>query len=812
MTVSAATVVRRAITATYRLQLHSGFGFDDAAAVVPRLAGLGISHLYLSPILQAVPGSAHGYDVLDHTRLSADLGGAPAFERLTERAHEHGLGIVVDVVPNHMARPTPESANAPFWSVLRDGRKSEYVDWFDVDWDAQGGRILLPVLGSPLSEVLANGELTVTEGPDGGLLHYYDHAFPLRSGTSSLPLAELVDAQHYRLAWWKTASTELNYRRFFDVDSLVAIRVEEPAVWDTTHRVLLDCFRSGAVDGFRIDHPDGLYDPRDYLQRLADATSSAENPAGTWVVAEKILAEGEPLPADWPCAGTTGYDALNLVQGLFVDPLGREPLLRLWTELTGDPRGAEAVVAESKRLVATTVLAAETERLTRLAVSAAADGRRDLSASRLRAAITELLLGMVVYRGYAGTEQGAAVIAGAEARAAATAPDLAVELAFLGELATDADRYPEFTARFGQTAGPVMAKGIEDTAFYRFHPLSCLTEVGGDAGSFGVAADDFHAWCTAAAAEHPAGMTTLSTHDTKRSEDTRARLVVLSEAAGEWEAVVARVRAASAAYRPVVLDGPTESLIWQTLYAVSPWGGAGAVAAGRLHAYLEKAVREAKLHTTWTAPDETYEKALHTFADAVLDDPAVTGELAEFADGPARAGVRAVTLGQKLVQLTMPGVPDVYQGCEIVSRTLVDPDNRDAVDHTGIGRRQGRLDDAGPGTGLDDEKLLVVSRTLRLRRELPEVFAGSYTALATGTPNVVAFLRGGQVAVVVSRFLSRPAEPGPSGPADATRVSLPAGTWTDVLSGSTITVDDGGVALRELLTALPVALLRKVSA
>ncbi len=824
---AAGRVSRVVPTATYRLQLHAGWGFDAAAAVVGQLAALGVSHLYLSPVLQAVPGSLHGYDVLDHTRLSEDLGGQAAFDRLAARAREHGLGIVVDVVPNHMARPTPESGNAPFWSVLRDGRGSSYADWFDIDCEAGGGRVLLPVLGSALGDVLAAGELTV----DGDVLRYYDHEFPIAAGTAGLEMPELLDAQHYRLAWWRTGAEELNYRRFFDVDSLVAIRVEDAGVFDATHAVLLDLYRRGAVDGFRIDHPDGLADPGGYLDMLATATD------GAWVVAEKILEDGEELPSGWACAGTTGYDALNLVQGLFVDPAGEQALLRLWTDIGGDPRSAAAVIEASERQIATTVLDAEVERLTRIAAREAAAGRRDLSPPRLKAAVLELLVAMEVYRGYAGTEQGAAVIGEALDRARTAVPDLAVELAFVAGLAVTPVRaggdpaadtaattaagvgagvgvpspgHVEFTARFGQTAGPVMAKGIEDTAFYRWHPLSCLTEVGGDPARFGRSADELHAWCTRAAATHPAGMTTLSTHDTKRSEDTRARLVVLAEHAADWVAVVARLRDATADRRPARLDGATESLLWQTLYAVSPWDGGprgGAVAAARLDGYLEKAMREAKVHTTWTAPDEAYEAAVHGFAADVLGDAAVLGVLADFAARTAPA-VRAVTLGQKLVQLTMPGVPDVYQGCEIVSRTLVDPDNRADVDHDAIAGLLADLDRGDPATDLDAEKLLVVSRALRLRRRHPEVFTGGYAALATGTPLAVGFLRGGRVAVVVARFVGRSgADPLDGDLFDSARLGLPAGTWTDELTGRVVSAAADGVALREVLDHLPVALL-----
>ena len=833
---------------TYRLQLHAGFGFAAAAAVLEHLRTLGIDTVYLSPVLQAVPGSMHGYDVLDHTVLSADLGGAKAFDELAAGARALGLGIVVDVVPNHMAIPAPESGNRPFWSVLREGRDSPAARWFDIDWDAGDGRVLLAVLGGPLADTLAAGQLTLDRadaepgGSDGQpVLRYYDHAFPVRAGTAELPLPELLAAQHYRLASWTVADTELDYRRFFDVDTLIAVRVEDPEVFDATHRVLLDRIAAGDVDGLRIDHPDGLADPRGYLARLADATGDA------WVVVEKILEHGETLPADWACAGTTGYDALHAVQGLFVDPTGEQPLRALWSSLSGDGRDFPEVAEQAKRLVATTSLATEVSRLTRIATRLATAGARDMTAEALRTAITEMLVATPVYRGYVvpgepAPPQAVAVVEQARSTALRRVPGRARELGFVADLALsragESDTHAEFCVRFQQTAGPVMAKGVEDTAFYRWLPLSALAEVGGDPGVFGREPDVFHAWAAAQATAHPAGMTTLSTHDTKRSEDTRARLVVLAEAAPDWVRGVSRWRAASARYRPALLDGATESLLWQTLYAASRWSshgsdpadggsdpggrdgadpaaGLGVLPADRLHAYLRKATREAKVHTTWTAPDTDYEDSLTRFTDAVLADRELLADMAGLA-GELAAATRAVVLGQKLVQLTMPGVPDVYQGTEVASLSLVDPDNRRPVDHERIREQLAHLDAGGVPRDLDEEKLLVTARALRLRRELPDVFAGGYTALATGTPHAVAFLRGGRVASVVTRLpVGLAAAGGFDGPGSGgAHLALPVGEWTDVLTGRSVRVPSpaqAGVGLAGLLDRLPVALLNRTA-
>jgi (1->4)-alpha-D-glucan 1-alpha-D-glucosylmutase len=803
-------------TSTYRLQIAPGFGFDDAAAVVDYLHDLGVSHVYVSPVLQPVPGSPHGYDVVDHSRLNREAGGEPAFRQLVSELHDVGMGVVVDVVPNHMAVPTPAWLNAQLWSVLRDGPGSPYAGWFDVDWSVPSHALLMPVLGSRIGQVLAASELRLdTGGPDGDetVLRYVDHELPVRAGTESLPLAELVDRQWYRLAHWRVADEELNYRRFFDVDTLAAVRVEDPDVFDATHRLLLDLVADGSLDGLRIDHPDGLADPRAYLARLAERTD------GSWVVVEKVLEGSETLPDDWRCAGTTGYDSLLRVGGLFVDPSGAAPLAALLTELTGDPPELGPVVEQAKREVVAGGLYAEVHRLVDLLRSICDDDvrLRDHTPRALHEAVRELLVAMDRYRAYVvpGEAAPAASVHAIQAAAEVACehlPDfrhdtvnLVRDLSLGREIGTagraDDPARAELVVRFQQTCGPVMAKGVEDTAFYRWFRLASLDEVGGDPARFGVAGEEVHAFAERLQREWPTTMTTLSTHDTKRSEDVRARLAVLSELPGAWADAVRGWWMAAAPHRDPLVDPRTEYLVWQTLVGTWP------IDADRLHRYLEKAVREAKLLTSWTSPDGDYEAAVHRFVDGVVHDAGITTsvqELVQQTAEPARAGL----LGQKLVQLLMPGVPDVYQGTELVNLSLVDPDNRRPVDFADRRARLARLDAGASPRDLDDEKLLVTSRALRLRRDHPEWFVGEqaqYHAVATSTGNAFALGRGDdeprgvgiatRLAVSLDRY---------GGWQDHT-VTLPDGVWCDVLTGRSL--DGGAVRLADLLSPLPVALL-----
>jgi (1->4)-alpha-D-glucan 1-alpha-D-glucosylmutase len=758
--------------ATYRLQLQPGFGFADAAASTDYLAALGVSHVYLSPILQATPGSRHGYDVVDHSRVSAELGGEAAFRDMVRAFRTAGLGVIVDIVPNHMAIPVPESLNRPLWSVLRDGPDSEFASWFDVDWAAQGGRLLLPVLGGPLEECL--GDLTVR----GGVLSYFDHAFPVRPGTEDRPLADLLAAQYYRLADWRLAATELNWRRFFDISSLIAVRVEDPAVFEATHAVILGLVAEGLIDGLRVDHPDGLADPRGYLRRLAERTG------GRWVCTEKILSGDERLPADWPCAGTTGYDSLGAVGGLFLDPAGARPLATGYAAFTGGPARFAVVAEAAKRTEARHALAAEVSRLARLVSQAGHPALAGQPAVDLTAVLTELLTAMPVYRAYVvpgepAPPESAAIL---DQAAAAARPRLPVHLHPLLPAVTDlAQTGPApFVTLFQQVCGPVMAKGVEDTAFYRWSRLAVLNEVGGDPDRFGWSPAEFHAFAAHLARHWPATLTTLSTHDTKRQEDVRARLAVLAEIPQAWLAEVTRWHERAAALASgLVPDPDTEYLMWQTL------AGAWPVGRERLTRYLVKAMREAKTRTSWTDPDPEYEQMVLSFAELVLDDDELTSALAGFVAALGE-DARANSLGMKLVQLTMPGVPDIYQGCELAGLALVDPDNRQPADFTQGRELLAALQTGRPVTGLDAEKLLVTSTALRLRRAHPDWFAAGYQPLAAEGPaagHAVAFARGHAVTVATRR----PAGLRRAGGWAGTVLPLPAGTYQDLLTGATLT-------------------------
>jgi (1->4)-alpha-D-glucan 1-alpha-D-glucosylmutase len=764
-------------TSTYRLQLRKEFGFDAAAAVVPYLARLGISHVYCSPILQATEGSAHGYDVVDHTRLSDDLGGEQAWKRFVTACREHGLGIVVDVVPNHMAVPTPERLNAPLWDVLKHGRRSSYAEWFDIDWDAGDGKLLMPVLGRPLGDCLRDGEITIDTSA--GVVRYYDHEFPLAPGTDKL------DAQHYRLAHWRVANEELNYRRFFDVTTLIGVRVERPEVFDATHELILRLVRDGDIDGLRIDHPDGLADPAGYLARLRDATD------GAWTLVEKILEGEEILPTDWACAGTTGYDAIAALTGVLTDPAGERPLTEVYARFAARDTTYAATVEAGKRLAVERLFPAEVDRLLRDLEPTRGDDLdgADLTARGLHEALVELLVQFGVYRAYADDPAGREQIDRAVIAAQDRLPHRRAELRWLrsvliGEAGSNAAG--RFRTRFAQTTGPATAKGVEDTAFYRYHRLVALNEVGGDPGEFGRGIEQWHEFCTRIARDWPTTMTTLSTHDTKRSEDVRARLLALAEIPTEWEAAVTSWRE-----RLGGVDRNTDYLFWQTVVGAHP------IDEQRLASYLEKATREAKERTTWTDQDDAFESGLRDLVSRLYADEGLRAEIGAWVQTHLDQPGRSNSLAQKLLQLTMPGVPDVYQGQELPDFSLVDPDNRRPVDYDARARSLEALDSADP-------KLRLTAATLRLRRDRPDIFTdGAYTPMhATGTAasHAVAFRRGDDAITVVTRLPVGLSKRG--GWADTT-IELPAGNWRNVLTDTR--VPDGRLAT--LLEPLPVALL-----
>ncbi|GAA0511497.1 malto-oligosyltrehalose synthase [Paractinoplanes deccanensis] len=751
---------------TYRVQVRPEFPLAATAELADYLADLGVSHLYTAPLLTSTPGSEHGYDVVDHSQVNPALGGWDGLRNLSQALKNAGLGLVVDIVPNHAGVAVPH-ANPTWWDVLLRGRESEFADFYDIDWSR--GRLLIPVLAD---DPHALDELRVEDGE----LRYYDKRFPIAEGTGEGTPREVHDRQHYELVNWTRGDAELNYRRFFAIVDLAGLRVEDPRVFEATHAEILRWHREGIVDGIRVDHPDGLRDPGEYLERLHEAAP------GAWLVVEKILEPGEELP-EWPVDGTTGYDALAEVGGVFVDT-GTEAFFdTLDHHLTGSETSWQDMVHETKHKVATTLLAAELARMARLVPEIEAAPR----------ALAELAACFPVYRSY--LPYGSRHLAKARAEAGRRRPQLIPVLDQLtARLRNPSD---ELAVRFQQFTGAVMAKGVEDTAFYRWTRFTARNEVGNDPAKFGVSPDEFHEASDERRRAWPASMTTLSTHDTKRSEDVRARLAVLSEVPGDWTEVVRRwVRVAPLA------DPALAHLVWQA--AVGAWP----ISRERLQAYALKAAREAATGTTWQHPDEAFEAQLREMVDKMYDDPALHREITDFAASITPPGW-SNALGQKLVQLTMPGVPDVYQGTELWDHSLVDPDNRRPVDFARRRELLARIDDGWlpPVDETGAAKLLVTSRTLRLRRQRPELFAGYRPAFAEGRvgEHALAFDRGG-VVTVATRLpvgLSR------HGGWGDTTLSLDGHSWLEVFTNTSY----GGnkLSVAELLRTYPVALLVKES-
>ncbi|MEW2462057.1 malto-oligosyltrehalose synthase [Microbacterium sp. NPDC047426] len=771
---------------TYRLQISRDLPLDAAAELAPYLADLGASWVYVSPLLAAVHGSTHGYDVVDHTRVDADRGGEAGLERFAAAAHDAGLGVLVDIVPNHVGVAVPRQ-NPWWWEVLRLGRQTRRAAAFDIDWAAGGGRILLPLLGSAPHEARANGELVVdttpaADAPD-GVLRYFEHELPLAPGTAALAddLPRLLAAQHYELRYWEDQNTDLTYRRFFAVSELAGLRVELPDVFADSHREILRWLREGLADGLRVDHPDGLVDPGGYLEQLADATGRA------YTLVEKILEPGEALPAWWRTDGTTGYDALAELDRLFVDRDGVAALDRLDARLraeTGLPPAPAwpDLIHDTKRMIADTLLVAEVRRLV-----------RTLPRGIVHAddALAELVACFPVYRAY--LPEGSEHLRAAFAEARRRRPDLDAAFTELEPLLRDTSL--EVAQRFPQVTGAVMAKGVEDTAFYRYTRLGTLTEVGADPSIPAVTVEEFHEAQRARLAAWPYSMTTLSTHDTKRSEDVRARLAVLSEVPERWAEVLEELRAVA-----TTGHGPLDALLWQA--AVGAWP----IPSERLLAYATKAAREAAERTTWQRPDAAFEEGLAAVAQAVEGDaaPILDRFVAEIA-GHGRSN----SLAAKLLQLTGPGVPDVYQGSELWDLSLVDPDNRRPVDFA-LRARMLRELDAEVARGIlppiDDSgaaKLLVTSRALRLRRDNPELFRFYRPAVVEGAAaeHAVAVHRGGATAIA-TRLPVGLARRGGWGDTVMMRPDIPG---TDLLTGRRIA--PGPVRLAELLDTYPVALI-----
>lgn len=751
---------------TYRLQVTADWTLSDAAELVPYLTALGVDWIYLSPILAAEAGSGHGYDVVDHGEVDPDRGGDSGLRRVAETAHDAGHGVLVDIVPNHVGVATPE-ASVWWWDVLTRGQGSPYAGYFDIEWGVSGGRVRLPILGDGDDQL---DQLRIEDGA----LWYYDHRLPIAPGTGAGTPREVLARQHYELMNYRRADTELNYRRFFVVNDLAAIRVELPEVFAASHAEIRRWLDRGWVDGLRIDHPDGLADPGRYLDDLAELTG------GRYVLVEKIIEGDETLPAAWACAGTTGYDALAAVDRLFVDPAGEPALDVLDTQLRGGLTVDWAAMTRgTKRAVADGLLRSEVLRLARLVtdVERADDG------------IAELLSSLAVYRTYLPI--GGDQLTDAVERATTARPELAATLRELDRRLREIGT--EFSTRFQQTSGMVMAKGVEDCAFYRWSRLTSLTEVGGEPGVFAVGPAELHDRHARRLAQSPHTMTALSTHDTKRSEDVRARISVLSELPREWASAVRRWNRLAP-----LRDGALANLLWQAVV------GAWPVERDRLHAYAEKAAREAGVSTAWIDPDVAFEERMHALVDAVFDDSDLATDIVAFADritGPGRSN----SLSAKLIQLVAPGVPDVYQGTELWDLSLVDPDNRRPVDYRARIDLLARLD-KGWHPPMDESgaaKLLVTSRALRLRRDRPDLFTG-YAAVAVdgaAADHIFAFDRGGALAVATRLPVGLAA----AGGWRDTVLHLPPGDWTDRLTGRPAGSEH--VRAADLLDTYPVALL-----
>jgi (1->4)-alpha-D-glucan 1-alpha-D-glucosylmutase len=877
-------------TATYRLQLHKGFTFDDAAAIADYLWALGVSHVYSSPYLQAAPGSMHGYDVVDHQRVNEELGGAEAHARFHNALGENGLGQVLDIVPNHMALGRE---NRYWWDVLENGSSSRYASFFDIDWQPQEERlrnkVLVPVLGDQYGRVLEQGgivvaragstfqvecagqtlpvnpsslpaflaraaeyaksdtlsflaasfgRLPVPEASDrrtvlarhrdkGVLLRLLDRLCAEEAGVCTAidqavaelnknldALDDLLNQQNYRLAYWKTADQQLGYRRFFDVNTLIGLRMEREHVFEETHALILDWLKRGVLDGVRIDHPDGLRDPLEYFERLRKAAPEA------WIIGEKILEPGEFLRQSWPIQGTSGYDFLNVAGGVLLDPEGLAELTNIYAEFTGQPMDFPTIAHDKKMNVEQEALGSDVNRLTSLFVDICEGNRnqRDYTRAEIRRALRELAACFAIYRTYVVPQRDEITVEDREQIAEAIdcakskRPDLDPGLFdFLGDVLTLKSRgrqESEFVLRFQQFTSPVMAKGVEDTAFYCFNRLTSVCEVGADPGRNGLSVADFHRYQQTMQATHPCTMTTLSTHDTKRSDDIRARLAVLTEIPAEFGAEAVHWSGLNASCRTGGLpDRNSEDFYYQTLIGAWPIG------IERIKAYMQKAMREAKQQTSWVANDKAYEDALNTFIEGTLGDARFCALVSRFADRILHAG-RVNSLAQTLLKYTSPGVPDLYQGSELWDLSLVDPDNRRPVDYPLRRRLLSEIKNLSPAEiaarldmGSDEgiPKLWTIHQALCLRRERPEWFGedAAYTPLiAEGlkAAHVLAYLRGDSLLTVVPlRTLKR------NGGWDGTSLTLPAGSWTNRLSGATL--QGGSVLAEEVLRDFPVALL-----
>ena len=889
--------MKRIPGATYRLQFNREFTLRQASEILGYLSELGISDIYASPLLEAGPQSTHGYDTCSFDRLNPNLGSAEDFERLTSDLKNRTMGLLLDVVPNHMSATL---ANVWWSDVLQEGRESVYAEFFDIDWQpktpALQNKVLLPVLEDHYGKVLESRKLRLAFDNGKFFIAYHDRNFPVRAesvpaGNAEAVLKELngtpgnarsfdkldavIERQHYRLAYWKVASEEINYRRFFDVTEMVALKMELPEVFQETHRLIFEWLKAGQVTGLRIDHPDGLWNPKEYLERLQAGLGDSAEGRPLYVVVEKILSGNERLPADWPADGTTGYDFLNRVNGLFVNGFNALAIREIYHKFTGRTESFADMMFDCRKRVLERSFASElnasTHRLHKIALGTRSG--RDFTFSELRGAIVRVAANFPVYRTYitegssAVSDQDRAVIRkaaqDARERLGSQVDNAAVDfiermllLDFAGMLDDAASKDArEFVMKFQQLSGPAMAKGLEDTAFYKFNQLISLNEVGGDPGKFGVTIEEFHEANSATMKSWPHTMLASATHDTKRGEDARARLDVLSEMPVEWHTALGswsrlnrdkKITVGNA----TVVDANDEYLLYQTLIGAwqieavdSQWWKPF---CERITAFMLKAAKEAKVHTSWTEPNAAYEKALQEFLGQVLSEEsnkAFINEIGRFARKVAFFG-RFNSLSQTLLKITSPGVPDFYQGCVLWDLNLVDPDNRRPVD---FALRQNLLVDVKKSADMTLEelsgffgvllreerpgmmKMFLVWRALNYRRALRELFdEGDYVPLvAEGQKqkHVCAFARQTkdlEVIVVVPRLvlgLNQGKESPPMGlePWTDTILRVPSArvgdVYRNVLTQETVSVIElqgkPALGLAEILNSFPVALLEK---
>ncbi|HEY3777709.1 MAG TPA: malto-oligosyltrehalose synthase [Rhizomicrobium sp.] len=840
------------LRATYRLQFRKEFGFEDAIRIVPYLARLGVSHIYASPILTARKGSPHGYDVIDPSRINPELGGEEGFRSLAAAASNYGLGMILDIVPNHMAT---DHRNAWWMDVLARGRDSAYAHFFDIDWEppdsALRGKVLIPVLAAPLVDSLAKGDIALGHESDGtSFVAYFEHRFPLRPDDARLvrhrdfphdALQELLDRQHYRLAWWRTAGDIINWRRFFDINHLVALRMEDDSVFEAVHAKMFALYAEGHLDGFRIDHVDGLADPGAYCRKLR-ARLAALRPGRAYIVVEKILAPGEELPGDWDMDGTTGYDFMSDVSAVLHDPAGAEPFARAWADLSGRPADFDDEERAARREMLAAKFRGAFEATLRAFLRLPVPVSHDMTEAAERRALLSLLTELRVYRTYESVDADSpaprALFDSAVTRALRRAPaNDAAALAFVVQAirnpVAEADgRRSVAVRRFNQLAAALAAKAGEDTAFYRFGRLLSRNEVGADPGEFAITPAVFHARTVARSRCAP--LLATATHDHKRGADARMRLAVLSEISGEWQSTVAVWFETNAGIREPELDRGEEYQLYQTLVATWPLELSRhdkyrmAKLAERILGWWMKSLHEEKLHTSWSNPNRTYEAASADFVRRLLD-PDVSGEfLASLSHFVQRIAPAAAlnSLAQCVLHCTTPGIPDLYQGTEYWDVSLVDPDNRRPVDFAARSRTlASEIDFRSALTHWRDGSLKqqLIARLLALRAEHPEVFrCGDYRPLvAEGAraEHVVAFARSDAnttIMVAVPRLCAQPCIevamplPRPQFWKD-TALVFPAETsgrsWRPLFGGDFAMADAGTLTCAELFAHFPAAVL-----